>query len=249
MEMIAALPTAAGAATQWVLAPFARLGEPWLGGASWGLAVLLVGTAWRLPLWPLLVRSAAAGIVRTRLLAANAAEHEPLGRKDAAARAEWELRERGLRRPAEAAVGRAAALLQVAAVLIIIVWSRTGEAAGAAAFAGLDSLAAPPIASGLGGVAWALLLCAAATATGIAAERASGVPDERRRFFTTRIAPLIFLGLGLFLPAATVVAFAAAMVLSLAATLAATRTPAVRGDAEAEKQGPQQEPAAEGGIA
>ncbi|MDT0301901.1 hypothetical protein [Streptomonospora wellingtoniae] len=256
MEAIAAAAEAAGAATQWLLAPFARLGEPWLGGSSWGLAVLLVGTAWRLPLWPLLVREAAARVVRMRLLAAFAAEEEPPDRGTAAARVEAALRERGLRRPAEVAVGRAAAAVQIAAVLVVIVWSRTGEAAPSAAFAGLDGLAAPPVASWPGGALWALALCGAATASGIVTQRAVGAADERRRFFATRIAPVIFLGLGLFLPAATVVVFTAAMVLSLATALAAARTPAVRapgpgGDGEPGGLGePEQAqaPAGEGGT-
>ncbi|GAA4955035.1 hypothetical protein GCM10023224_45690 [Streptomonospora halophila] len=239
---------AVGAATQWLLAPFARVGAPWLGGASWGLAVLLVGASWRLPLWPLLVRAQAARIVRTRLLAAFAAEEAPPDRALAAARAEAELRERGLRRPAEVAVGRAAAVLQIAAVLLVIVWSRTGEAAPSAAFAGLDSLAAPPAASWPGGAVWALVLCATATASGIVTQRAAGSADERQRFFATRIAPVIFLGLGLFLPAATVVAFAAAMVLALATALAAARTPAVRALGPARPGEPEQAPAAEGGT-
>lgn len=212
----------AGMVTQAVLWPVARLFEPLPGGLAWGWSVLVTGALWRVLTWPFLVRSARARITRQYVAPVITGGRDPRDRDvraEVASGVRAELDLLGLRSRAATAAGVVQALL----VVSIAVWSRTGEAAGGASFYGLPSLAASPVTLGPGGWAWALCLAVAATATGVAVMRAAGVTDRRQRFLTTRISPVVFLSLGLFLPAAMVLPFAGTMVLNLAAALVATR--------------------------
>ncbi|WP_035697521.1 hypothetical protein, partial [Glycomyces tenuis] len=120
-------------------------------------------------------------------------------------------------------IGTAFGLAQFLLVVVIALWSRTGPSAEDAAFYGLETLSSPPVTQGLGGLAWAAALAVAGTAAGLLGQRAAGVDDQRQRFFARYIAPVVFACLGLFLPAAMVVPFAAAMALNAAAVRAAAR--------------------------
>lgn len=190
-----------GAFTQSVLAPAAELIEPVAGDAAWGWAVLLVGAGWRALTWPWLVHSAQQRIDKqTQLVESDSA---PTTRQS---------------RSAFGVAGSFFTLLQVALILIIAVWSRTGPDATEASFFGLSTLSTSPVFLGLGGIGWALALAVLGTSAGILALRAAGTDDHRQRFFARYMTPVIFMGLGLFLPAAMILPFVFAMGLNLLAT-------------------------------
>lgn len=195
-----------GEATESVIAPVADLIGP--SDTAWGWAVLLLGAGWRVLTWPWLVRGARVRIDRQR-----GAEPPPKG---------WFGR-----------VGTAFTVAQVAVLVVIALWTRTGPAADGASFYGLDSLASSPVALGLGGLAWAAALALLGASAGLAGQRAAGVRDARQRFGARYISPAIFLCLGLFLPSAMVVSFAFSMGLSLAAVLRAARDAVERVEAAA----------------
>lgn len=225
-----------GTLTQSVLAPVAGLLWPVAGAAAWGWAVLVIGALWRLPLWAWLLRSARVRIVRQMVAPVAAAGRDmrdAATRKEVAALVRAELVARGLRSPASVAFGRVVAVLGVLTVLLLAVWSRTGSAATRHGFAGMDNLSGSAVSTGVGGIAVALVLVVAAVAAQVAVLRAAGVTDPRQRFFATRISPVIFAGLGLFLPAGVVLAFAAVMLLNLAATLRVAADPPPRPEAVA----------------
>ncbi|MCC3765520.1 hypothetical protein K3N28_20880 [Glycomyces sp. TRM65418] len=193
-----------GAATESIIAPIAEVIGP--EAVSWGWAVLLLGAGWRVLTWPWLVRGAERRIERQR---DPAAPKPPRG---------WFER-----------VGTVFTVAQILVVVTIALWSRTGPAADEAAFYGLRTLSSSPATQGPGGLAWAAALTLAGTVVGLLALRASGVDDPRQRFFARYMAPVIFAGLGLFLPAAMVVPFTTTMAMNVAAVQwAAARLPRVR---------------------
>jgi hypothetical protein len=226
----------AGEVTQGLLAPVAGLVRPWGGESAWGLAIMLVIVGWQLPLGHWVVRSAKARIVR-----AAVTDRVSVGRaRGAQARRERRVQvrqalvARQLRTPVDLVVGRVIGVLSLFLALVVVVWSRTGEAAEGASFAGLTNLSQSPVRSGVAGVGWALALAAAVMTAQVVVSRVAGVRDERQRFFATRIIPVIFFGLGLFLPAATVVGFTVAMAVSSMSIVIAATDPAL-GDLAADR--------------
>ena len=184
-----------GTATESVIAPVAELFGS--SGAAWGWAVLLLGAGWRVLTWPWLLRGAVRRIGKLR---GDRLPPEP----------GWFVR-----------VGMGFTLVQVVVLVVIALWTRTGPTADEAWFYGLDPLSSSPVALGPGGLAWAVSLALLGGASGLVGQRAAGVTDARQRFGARYISPVIFLCLGLFLPAGMVVSFVVSMGLSLVAVLQA----------------------------
>lgn len=210
--------------SQTVLAPAADLARSWAGDSAWGVAVLMLSVAWQVPLWHWVVRSSKARIVRTAVTESFTeglgAESDARVERRKQLRAALELHK--LRSASDLTVGLVRKVLSILLAVVVLLWSRTGPAADYA-FAGLDDLHGAPIRSGMAGVAWALALAVAATADQVVLQRVAGVRDRRAKFFATRMAPVIFGCLGLFLPGGTVVAFTAVMFLGLIGTVTAAR--------------------------
>lgn len=190
-----------GEFTQSVLAPAAELITPVAGDAAWGWAVLLVGAGWRALTWPWLVHSAQRRI--QKLAQSTESDSAPITRPP---------------RSAFGIAGTVFTLLQVALIVIIAGWSRTGPDATEASFYGLSALSTPAVFLGPSGIGWALALAVLGTAAGMLALRAAGTDDHRQRFFARYMTPVIFMSLGLFLPAAMILPFVFAMGLNLMAT-------------------------------
>lgn len=199
-----------GELSQVVLAPVFNALEPIAGLHAWGWSVLVVGALWRVLTWPWLVSSARWRIERQKQAADS--NLEPVQKP------------RGL----FSAIGSGLTLLQVLLIVVIALWSRTGPAAEEASFYGLSPLAASPVFLGFSGVAWALVLTLCGTGAALLGLRATGTTDDRQRFFARYITPVIFVSLGLFLPAAMVLPFIAAMTLNVLATSWVIRRAPVR---------------------
>jgi CubicO group peptidase (beta-lactamase class C family) len=191
-----------GETTESVIAPVADLTGS--SDMAWGWAVLLLGAGWRVLTWPWLVSGARRRIDRLR------------GEGPPAASGWFGL------------VGTVLVVVQVLLLVVIALWTRTGPTADEAVFYGLDRLSSSPVTLGPGGLAWAAALALLGASAGLLGQRAAGVQDARQRFGARYISPVIFLCLGLFLPAAMVVPFTVSMGLNLAAVLWAVRETAVR---------------------
>lgn len=216
------LTAAAGESTQQLLALVADLLRPWAGDSSWGLTIFLVVVAWQIPLARWVLRSARVRIVRAVVMRHVSEDGGTRGadtRRENRELLRRELEARDLGKPIDVAIGRLTGLISLFVAVVVVVWSRTGESASRVGFMGLDNLADSPVRSGIGGILWALALAAAGTAAQVLVQRAAEVTEERQKFFATRMLPVFFFGLGLFLPGATVIAFTCAMTVSAIAVV------------------------------
>ncbi|MFI9595082.1 hypothetical protein [Nonomuraea sp. NPDC052265] len=146
----------------------------------------------------------------------------PERRKAVQAAVLGELRDRGLRSGVQAI----STTIQFVLFILVLIWVRFGDVAGSYGFYGLERLRDSSIGSGVSGVVLALLFMASSVAMQVLILRTAAIDSVRQHFFATRMLPVIFLAVGLFLPTGAVLAWLAANVATLIVIATGAHQPA-----------------------